>query len=993
MIVRFGDFEFDRGRGTVTGPAGPVNLRPQTFRLLETLLEHAPDLVDRDSLLDEVWGHEYLSPNVLPQAISELRQALGDNAQTPRYIQTVHRRGYRVICPVEMIRQAPSTSPKPHHLLSPQPAAPATRRGMVAWVLATVFALGLVLVGSLTLSERPESSPDSSRPTGEHRAIVALTIFPGQDEVPEWVAPAALELMTRLLANDDRVLVLRGENLGLDVLPPGARWQHAMRDLLGAPVAITGHWRMSGDELRLDYNLIELDSGRQIHGGQLPGSITALDSLIAQVADDLRAALELPATSVPGQWHAITPEQRRAYWQALAELGRSNYPAAAEQLESLYEELHQPAWLAPVAARALRLSGQPAAARRILTAAMDAPDTLRGLGASLRLRAELARLEHDPAQAAAALRALTALFPDEADLLLELATAELDGLDGESARRTITRLQAHRLLGHHPRLKLLRARLARLDGKNDRAVTLAKSALTDAENHQLPELAVQSILTLVDISQARAELNQAAELLSDFSAQWHGMLSPDQAFSIELRQVALDRMRGQFTMAQQRLDRISGEPRNETRHLETIVERALIESEKGQFAAASDTLAAIESRIHALAEPRLGVAFFSARARIAAEQGRAEDARADFGQAFDIARRTGQAHHLAGLQVNAGLMLARQRRFDEADRLWQEALSVFEQIGDTRGRALCLSNLAASAAARGLDQRADELNQQALDLFRQLDMNSHVARTSYNLGLLARRQGRFHHAAELFEEASRNYLAGGSHSLAVAAGTRQADTLVALGRYDLAQETLERLEQYRDQATALHQADWHATRARLLRWTGDLDSALDELDQATELRRESGSPEWLAVSQLQRLEIDLLSGASAADILFQSERQLHRINTLNQPRLHAQALAMVAEALLVQGRHDEARIQLREARAALTGMPDALVDIRLDWLEAWAADETERSQRLQELAERVRGMDLDSHLLLIQLALDPSTLDSANDSPLLLPVYATHHSW
>lgn len=100
MVFRFGAFTLDTGTGILVGPSGPVSLRPQTFRLLEVLLTHAPDLVDRNQLLDEVWGRTALSPNVLPQAISELRQALGDPAQAPSYIETLHRRGYRFIAPV-----------------------------------------------------------------------------------------------------------------------------------------------------------------------------------------------------------------------------------------------------------------------------------------------------------------------------------------------------------------------------------------------------------------------------------------------------------------------------------------------------------------------------------------------------------------------------------------------------------------------------------------------------------------------------------------------------------------------------------------------------------------------------------------------------------------------------------------------------------------------------------------------------------------------------
>lgn len=112
MKYRFGPFELDCDTGALSGPDGPITLRRQTFRLLEVLLEHAPALVGRDTLLDQAWGRTALSPNVLPQAISELRQALGDSASDPTCIETLHRRGYRIIPEVERFESTPSPEVK-----------------------------------------------------------------------------------------------------------------------------------------------------------------------------------------------------------------------------------------------------------------------------------------------------------------------------------------------------------------------------------------------------------------------------------------------------------------------------------------------------------------------------------------------------------------------------------------------------------------------------------------------------------------------------------------------------------------------------------------------------------------------------------------------------------------------------------------------------------------------------------------------------------------
>ena len=86
MRYRFAEFTLDTERETLEGAQGAIALRRRAFALLVTLLESAPALVARDRILDSVWGHDALSPNVLPQTVSEIRQALADSAQTPRLI-------------------------------------------------------------------------------------------------------------------------------------------------------------------------------------------------------------------------------------------------------------------------------------------------------------------------------------------------------------------------------------------------------------------------------------------------------------------------------------------------------------------------------------------------------------------------------------------------------------------------------------------------------------------------------------------------------------------------------------------------------------------------------------------------------------------------------------------------------------------------------------------------------------------------------------------
>src|SRR5712691_1740051 len=82
-----------------------IPLRQKSFAVLQHLLEHAGQLATKGELLRAVWPETYVSDIVLKVCIRELRHALGDQREAPQFIETVHRRGYRVVAPL-------STSPR-----------------------------------------------------------------------------------------------------------------------------------------------------------------------------------------------------------------------------------------------------------------------------------------------------------------------------------------------------------------------------------------------------------------------------------------------------------------------------------------------------------------------------------------------------------------------------------------------------------------------------------------------------------------------------------------------------------------------------------------------------------------------------------------------------------------------------------------------------------------------------------------------------------------
>jgi DNA-binding winged helix-turn-helix (wHTH) protein len=104
--LRFDPFRLDPGNARLWRGRQLIALTPKAFAVLCHLVEHAGQLVTKDALLTAVWPEIYVSEGVLSECVREIRKALGDTPQAPRFIQTVHRRGYRFIGKVVSSQQS-----------------------------------------------------------------------------------------------------------------------------------------------------------------------------------------------------------------------------------------------------------------------------------------------------------------------------------------------------------------------------------------------------------------------------------------------------------------------------------------------------------------------------------------------------------------------------------------------------------------------------------------------------------------------------------------------------------------------------------------------------------------------------------------------------------------------------------------------------------------------------------------------------------------------
>jgi len=103
---RVGDWLVEPSLNRVSRRHKSVQLEIKMMDVLVCLAQHAGELVERRQIVDSVWATEYLSDNTLTHAIAELRNALGDDVKHPAYIDTIYRRGYRLIAPVEGLTPA-----------------------------------------------------------------------------------------------------------------------------------------------------------------------------------------------------------------------------------------------------------------------------------------------------------------------------------------------------------------------------------------------------------------------------------------------------------------------------------------------------------------------------------------------------------------------------------------------------------------------------------------------------------------------------------------------------------------------------------------------------------------------------------------------------------------------------------------------------------------------------------------------------------------------
>src|SRR5215213_9138086 len=115
----FQPYSLNPAVGLLYRDGAPVPLEPRAVKVLAYLIRSRGRVVLKEELLDQVWADVFTTDAVLKQAVSQIRRALGDSADAPRYVQTFHARGYQFIAPVSVEAEVTEGA-----AATPRPAAP-----------------------------------------------------------------------------------------------------------------------------------------------------------------------------------------------------------------------------------------------------------------------------------------------------------------------------------------------------------------------------------------------------------------------------------------------------------------------------------------------------------------------------------------------------------------------------------------------------------------------------------------------------------------------------------------------------------------------------------------------------------------------------------------------------------------------------------------------------------------------------------------------------
>ena len=358
MSYRFGLYVLEPVNGTLTRDSARVRLQEQPFRLLLLLVERAGQIVSREEIRNRLWPQNTFVEfdKSLAVAVLKVREALGDDASNPRFIETIPRRGYRFIAPVK-VETAPvsafSTAAPAVRTVSPSPPHPqAMKHGLITGTLLLLL-VGIVLYVFRTRHDgaRPTVHAGISVPRIHLRRSVAVLGFRNLAGRPEdnWLSSAFCEMLNTELAAGGELRMVPGEDVARakselpldDEDSLGESTLQRLRTNPGADVVVVGSYTMIPADpkhrIRLDVRLQNTANGEMIAEQSVSGDENDLFNLVSDLGGKLRRSLGLaaPSEGIEVATRAALPSNERAtrlYAEGRAKLWAFDYVAARDLL-------------------------------------------------------------------------------------------------------------------------------------------------------------------------------------------------------------------------------------------------------------------------------------------------------------------------------------------------------------------------------------------------------------------------------------------------------------------------------------------------------------------------------------------------------------------------------------------------------------------------------------------------------------------------------------
>jgi len=368
---RFDDIVVDAAAHSLLRAGVSQPLEPKAFAVLLALLQRPGELIGRDDLLDRVWGHRHVTPGVLTRVIAQLRHALGDDPQQPRYIQTRHALGYSFIGQLhaEEGLAAPSmqagadAAPTVSADVQPEPILPmvetvgppgqersieasawseaepaAQRHGRYGPWLAPVLLL-LVALAVWAVLDRVAAPPPR---TGASIAVMPFTSL-SSDRNDDYFAEGLAEEMRDALAG------VKGLKVAAP-LSPGARNGAADAKALGARLGVAtildASIRREGSHMRITAHLSDTATGFTLWSHTYDRELSGIFATQREIAGEVVHAL---LGAIPGESDALakrlTPTHNAAafdtYLQGLNLLQHATSSDTAKAIDRFGQALKQ----------------------------------------------------------------------------------------------------------------------------------------------------------------------------------------------------------------------------------------------------------------------------------------------------------------------------------------------------------------------------------------------------------------------------------------------------------------------------------------------------------------------------------------------------------------------------------------------------------------------------------------------------------------------------